>query len=104
MVNNLRGYTPHRWSVSKFTAQCPTHSMTICGDFKKEQNPEISPTSLLQQVTELSQCYEAAWMGGQFGREWSHVWLSPFAMHLKLSQHCSSALLKKKKTKIKELC
>ena len=33
----------------------------------------------------------AAWMGGEFGREWIHayVWLSCFTAHLKLSQHCS---------------
>ena len=32
----------------------------------------------------------AAWMGGVFGGEWVHVyvWLSPFTVHLKLSQHC----------------
>ena len=37
-----------------------------------------------------AQCYVAAWMGGKFGGEWIHVyiWLSPFAVHLKLSQHC----------------
>ena len=31
----------------------------------------------------------SAWMGGEFGGEWIHVyvWLSPFAVHLKLSQH-----------------
>ena len=36
------------------------------------------------------QCYEAAWMGGEFRGEWIHayVWLSPFAVYLKLSQHC----------------
>ena len=30
------------------------------------------------------------WMGGEFGGEWIHVhaWLSPFAVHLKLPQHC----------------
>ena len=35
------------------------------------------------------QCYVAAWMGGEFGGEWIHLyaWLSPFAIHLKLSQH-----------------
>ena len=34
-------------------------------------------------------------MGGEFGGEWLHtyVWLSPFAVHLKLSQHCLSAML-----------
>ena len=32
----------------------------------------------------------AAWMGGEFGGEWrcAYVWLSPFAVHLKLPQHC----------------
>ena len=34
-----------------------------------------------------AQCYVAAWMGGQFGGEWIHVyvWLSPFAVPLRLS-------------------
>ena len=33
--------------------------------------------------------YVAVWMGGEFGGEWIHVYvrLSPFAVHLKLSQH-----------------
>ena len=37
-----------------------------------------------------AQCYVAAWMGGEFGEEWIHVyvWLSPFAIHLKPSQPC----------------
>ena len=37
-----------------------------------------------------AQCYVAVWMGGEFGGEWIHVYvrLSPFAVHLKLSQHC----------------
>ena len=37
-----------------------------------------------------AQGYVAAWMGGKFGGEWIHVYvgLSPFAVHLKLSQHC----------------
>ena len=32
----------------------------------------------------------AAWLGGAFGGEWTHVYvrLSPFTVHLKLSQHC----------------
>jgi len=35
-------------------------------------------------------CLVAAWMGGEFGGEWIHVcvWLSPFPIPLKLSQHC----------------
>ena len=41
-----------------------------------------------------AQCYAAGWMGGEFGGEWIHVyaWLSPFAVCLKLPQHCSSAI------------
>ena len=37
-----------------------------------------------------AQCYVAAWMGGELGGEWIHVyiWLGPFDVHLKLSQHC----------------
>ena len=32
----------------------------------------------------------AAWMGGEFGGEWIHVyvWQSLFAAHLKLPQYC----------------
>ena len=34
-------------------------------------------------------CYVAAWTGGEFGGKWIHVyvWLSLFAVHLKLSQN-----------------
>ena len=37
-----------------------------------------------------TQCYVATWMGTGFGGEWIHVyiWLSPFSVHLKLSQPC----------------
>ena len=33
--------------------------------------------------------------GGEFGAEWIqvYVWLSPFAVHLKLSQYCQLAIL-----------
>jgi len=32
-----------------------------------------------------AQCYVAAWIEGEFGGEWIHVyaWLNPFAFHLK---------------------
>ena len=35
-------------------------------------------------------CCVVARMGGEFWGEWIHlyVWLSPFAVHLKLSQYC----------------
>ena len=45
---------------------------------------------LLYSTRNSAQCYVAAWMGREFGGEWIHVyvWLSPFAVHLKLSQCC----------------
>ena len=43
-------------------------------------------------------------MGGVFGGEWIHVcaWLSSFAIHLKLSQHCELAILPKENKKLKK--
>ena len=37
-----------------------------------------------------AECYVAAWIGGEFEGEWIHVyvWLNPYHVHLKLSQHC----------------
>ena len=50
----------------------------------------IANKDLLYSTGNSAQCYVAAWMGGQFGGEWIHVyvWLTPFAVHLKISQHC----------------
>ena len=49
----------------------------------------ITNKVLLYSTGNSPQCYVAAWMGGEFrGRTDTHVWLSPFAVHLKLSQHC----------------
>ena len=44
---------------------------------------------LLYSTGNSAQCYVAIWMGGKFGGEWIHVhvWLSPFAVHSKWSQH-----------------
>lgn len=44
------------------------------------------------QHRDSAPCYMAAWLGA--GGEWIHIclWLSPFAVHLQLSQHCSSAI------------
>ena len=49
----------------------------------------ITNKDLLYSTWNSVQCYVAAWMGGQFGREWIHVYvrLSPFTVHLKLSQY-----------------
>ena len=49
----------------------------------------ITNKDLLSSTGNAAHCYVAAWMGGEFGGEWIHVYvLSPFDVHLKLSQHC----------------
>ena len=50
----------------------------------------ITSGNLLYSMRNSAQCYVAAWMGGGFRGEWIHVcvWLSLFAVHLKVSQHC----------------
>ena len=50
----------------------------------------IIQKDLLYSTGNSAQCYVTAWVGGEFGREWirAHVWLNPFAIDLKLSQHC----------------
>ena len=55
----------------------------------------ITNKDLLYSTGNPAQCYVAAWMGGEFGGEQIHVyaWLSPFGVHLKLSQYCQSAIL-----------
>ena len=48
----------------------------------------ITNKNLQYSTWKSAQCYVAAWMGGEFGGEWIHVyvWLSPFAVHWKLSK------------------
>ena len=47
----------------------------------------ITNRDLLCGTGDPAQCSGPAWMGGQFGGGWTHgyVWLSPFAVHLKLT-------------------
>ena len=54
----------------------------------------ITNKDLLYSTGNSAHCDVAGWTGGEFGGEWIHVyaWLSPFAAHLKLSQHCSLAI------------
>ena len=49
---------------------------------------------LLYKTWNSALCYVAIWMGVGFGGEGihMHLWLSSIAVHLKLSQHCSSAI------------
>ena len=44
----------------------------------------ITNKDLLYSTWNSAQGYVPAWMGGEFGGEWIHVyvWLSPFAVHL----------------------
>ena len=60
----------------------------------------ITNKDLLYSAGNSAQCYAAAWMGGEFGGEWIHVYVSIcvcvcvytyiyiFVVHLKLSHHC----------------
>ena len=50
----------------------------------------VSNKGLLYSPGDSAQCYVAAWVGGEFGGEWIqvYVWLGPFTVQLKLSQHC----------------
>ena len=50
----------------------------------------ITNKDLQYSTGNSAQCYVAAWRGAGFRGEWihAHVWLSPFALHLELSQHC----------------
>ena len=50
----------------------------------------ITNKDLLYSTWNSAQCHVAAWTGGGFGGECTHVyvWLSPSAVHLKLSQCC----------------
>jgi len=49
----------------------------------------ITNKVLLYSTGNSAYCYVTARMGGKFRGEWIHVyiWLSPFAVDLKLSQH-----------------
>ena len=49
----------------------------------------ITNKDLLYGTGNSAQCYVAVWMGEEFGGKWIrvYVWLSPFAVLLKLSQH-----------------
>lgn len=50
----------------------------------------ITNKDLLYSAWNSVQCYKAAWMGGESRGEWKciYLWLSPFAVHVKLSYRC----------------
>ena len=50
----------------------------------------LTNKDLLYSTWNFAQCYVVTWMGEEFGGEriHVHVWLNPFSVYLKLSQHC----------------
>ena len=54
----------------------------------------VTSKDLVYSTGSVAQCHVAAWMGGESGRQWIpvYVWLSPFTVDLKLSQHCYWAM------------
>ena len=51
---------------------------------------QIAIKDLQDSTRSSAQCYVAAWVGGEFGGEWIHVYARsrPFVAHLELSLHC----------------
>ena len=45
----------------------------------------VTNKDLLPSTGNAAECHAAAWMGGEFGGKWIHVygWLSPFTVHPK---------------------
>ena len=67
------------------------HVHTVIFKMDNQQGPTVQRRGLCSMLC-------AAWVGGELGGEWIHVhtWLSPFAVHLTLSQHCYLAILQYK--------
>ena len=85
------------------------HVHTVIFKMDNQQGP-LGPWNQ-GSIQNSAQGYVAAWMGGDLGAEWICVYirLSPFIVHLKLSQHCQSAIpqykikISKKKKKRKDM-
>ena len=47
----------------------------------------ITNKDLRYSTWNSAQCYVAAWMRGEFGGEWIHIylWMRPFAVHLTIT-------------------
>ena len=54
----------------------------------------ITNKDLLKSTGNSARCYVPGWVEAGLGGEWVHVcvWLSPFTVHFKLPQRCSSAI------------
>ena len=76
-------------SESEVAQSCPTLSDPMDCSLPGSSIHGVFQAKVLEWGAIASaRCYMAAWMGGEFGGEWIHVyvWLSPFTDHLKLSQ------------------
>ena len=80
--NGLKTGLPRHWASDNERQWCLQLIHTALFKMDNQQGPTVAGDS--------AQCYVAAWMGGESGGEWLHVyvWLSPFAVHLTLSQLC----------------
>ena len=57
----------------------------------KKRHFQTASKNLLDSTWNSSQCCVASWMGWEFEGRMDTcvcVWLGPFSVHLKLSQHC----------------
>ena len=64
------------------------YSFNSCFQPFTSKQSSVTNKDLLCVTGKSAQCHVAAWMGGEFGGEWIHgyVWLSPFTVHLNVSQ------------------
>ena len=90
MILSTKG--THRLREPTYGCQGEGQEQAIAGEFEINMYTLlyfkwIANKILLYGTGNSAQSYVATWMGREFGRESIHVnvWLSPFAVHLKLS-------------------
>ena len=66
------------------------HALIVAGQGTRSQGPGDAIYKRVSAPGNSAPCDVAAWTGGEFGGERTpgYIWLSPFTLHLKLSQHC----------------
>ena len=54
----------------------------------------LTNKDLLRSTWNSAQCYVPEWIEEGFEGEWIdvYIWLTPFAVHMKLPEHCQSAI------------
>ena len=101
-------FLPTIWLVGLVAKLCPTLAdpidCSLPGSFAhgilQARILEWVAISSLYSTGSSAQCYVAAWMREEVEEAWIHVyvWLSLFAVYLKLSQHCQLPILQYKIT------